>query len=400
MFSQTSNLSQGIYVHIPYCLQKCHYCDFATVLLHDGPDMDEYCNYLVSEISLQLLPSKSLSSIYFGGGTPSLFGPHRIKRLLDAIKASGYNFDEDIEVTYEINPGTLTAKDLGLLKEYGVTRFSVGVQTFHNETLKKIGREHNAEQSRETLSLLENSNTEFSADLILGLPQVTMEQFQRDVLELSSFKAAHISVYLLTVPELHFLNKEAPKDDQLEDLILHAEPLLKQNGYHRYEISNYVHKNGKPSKHNLLYWNDFSYWGVGLGAHSYFKDSGSWGSRFWNPRSYKTYFKQIDARLKTKSLPPANQIEALQLHESMTDFSFTHLRQSSGIPQNRLEKKFPAPCVQFLIDKLQKLQKEGYIFYETDCWKFTDHGKQFADSAFRELCFSKEEIKNLLDDKE
>ncbi|MCO5112747.1 MAG: radical SAM family heme chaperone HemW [Bdellovibrionaceae bacterium] len=395
MFTQTSNLSQGIYIHIPYCLQKCHYCDFATILLDEGPSMDIYCDYVISELSLKLLPQKSLSSIYFGGGTPSLFGTGRIKRILDAIQNQGYTFQDNIEITYEINPGTLTKPDLDLLKSYGVTRYSVGVQTFDSEILKKIGREHNAEQSRETLKLLYDTQTSFTADLILGLPQISADKFAQDVAELSTYNPSHISIYLLTVPELHFLNKEAPKDDQLEDLILQAEPLLHQYGFTRYEISNYVHKTGHPSKHNLLYWNDFSYWGVGLGAHSYFKEYGSWGTRFWNPRSYKSYFSQIDARLKTQSLPPAPQIEALQLHESMTDFSFTHLRQSAGIPRDRLESKFPAPCVQFLIDKLQKLQKEGYIFYETDCWKLTAYGKQFADRTFRELCFTKDEIKNL-----
>lgn len=395
MLVQTSNLTQGIYIHIPYCLQKCHYCDFATVLLGEGPELDTYCDYLVAELSLQLLSEKKLSSVYFGGGTPSLLGPRRIGRVLQAIKDNGYIFDEDIEITYEINPGTLPAEDLAALKSLGVNRFSVGIQTFNDEVLKIIGREHSSAQSRETLQLLQSTNTQFTADLILGLPDTPFSRFKSDVEELCSYQPDHLSIYSLTVPELHFLNRAAPKEDELDELMLKAEPLLNDFDFFRYEISNYVHKTGRASQHNLLYWNDCTYWGIGLGAHSYFRNHGAWGSRFWNPRSYKSYFKQIDQRLKTRSLPPANQIEVLQLHESMTDFSFTHLRQSSGIPKTRLENKFPAPCVQFIIDKLQKLQKEGYIIYENECWKFTAQGKRFADHSFRELCFSNDDIINL-----
>lgn len=396
MFVQTSNLTQGIYVHIPFCLQKCHYCDFATVLVDDGLDMDLYCDDLLTELQLKLLPDIPLSSVYFGGGTPSLFGPTRIAKILNAIRGCGYRFKENIEITYEINPGTLDSEDLQELLSMGVNRFSVGVQTFDDAILKRIGREHSAAQSRSTLQLLNETKTQFTADLILGLPEMTFDKFRKDVLELVSYKPDHLSIYLLTVPEMHFLNQEMPKEDELEDLMVLAEPFLKDLSYERYEISNYVLKTGQASQHNLLHWNDKSYWGIGLGAHSYIPNLGQWGTRFWNPRTYKNYALQLKKRTANKSaLPPASQVEPLQLHESMTDFSFTHLRQMSGMPQIRLESKFPAPCVQLMTDKLQNLEKQGYIVKELESWKFTDFGKQFADQAFRELCFTRDEILKL-----
>lgn len=394
MLIETSILTHGIYVHIPHCLQKCHYCDFPTVLLKNGPDLDEYCDQIVSELGLQLLPrQQGLSSVYFGGGTPSLLGPRRVARLLKAINDNGYKLNPNCEITYEINPGTLTENDLKDLKSIGVNRFSLGVQTFDDPILKLIGREHKAIDSHQTLNLLKGSC--FSADLILGLPSMTFDKFKNDVEQILLYSPDHISIYLLTVPELHFLNQQMPQNDDLEDLLNQAEPYLKTLDFYRYEISNYVHKQRRPSQHNLLHWNDLSYWGVGLGAHSYFKDLGHWGTRFWNPRSLKSYQSQLQKRLKTGALPPAEQVEPLQLHESMTDFCFTHLRQASGIPKDRCSKKFPDFSEKLITDRLFKLTKQGYIFESTTSWRLTDHGKKFADFVFRELCFNKKELEGI-----
>lgn len=398
MLQQTSNLephlSQGIYVHIPYCLQKCHYCDFPTVLIKNGPDMDIYCQNLIDELSLKLLPTAPLSSIYFGGGTPSLFGYKRIEKILTAIKDLGYPISPTTEITYEINPGTIDKAELDHLLSCGVNRFSLGVQTFDDSVLKKIGREHSGQDSKKTLELLAQSQVNFSADLILGLPQMTLDKFKADADLLSSFTPSHLSVYLLTVPELHFLNQAMPQDDDLEDLLTLSEPYLNELGFSRYEISNYVHKNGFKSRHNLLHWNDLSYWGVGLGAHSYFKEMSDWGTRFWNSRTYASYAEQLKKRLINKTLPPAPQIEPLQLHESMTDFCFTHLRQvQKGLPESRLNTKYSPFYAQLITQRLQKLQKQGYIIYDNSYWRLSDLGKQFADTAFRELCFLKEDLK-------
>lgn len=384
--------SQGIYVHIPHCLQQCHYCDFPTVLLDQSPDLDSYVQLIERELELKLLPMQRLTSIYFGGGTPSLLGPRRIDRILKKIKSQGYNFDESCEVTLEINPGTLTKQDILDLQSSGVNRFSVGIQSFQDQTLKLIGREHSSKESLHTLSLLKSAEVRFTADLILALPNEDLKVFEKNMNQLLEFNPQHMSVYILTVPKNNFLAKNMPKEDLLDELMDQSEILLKHNDFERYEISNYRRINTPPSLHNLLYWNDLNYWGVGLGAHSYLKPLSPWGLRFWNPRTLDAYQKQLEKRTPSKSLPPEKQQERLQLNESLTDFCFTHLRQWDGLSENILNLKFPAEAKNLVVENLQNLQKDGYIDFAKQQWRLSQKGRKFADHVFRQLCFSVEDI--------
>lgn len=389
--------SQGIYIHIPHCLQKCHYCDFPTVLLDDGPDLESYTDLILKELDLRLLSIKPLTSIYFGGGTPSLMGPQRIKKILNHIKKLDYSFDKDCEITIEINPGTLTLDQILDLKSSGVNRFSVGVQTFNESNLKIIGREHSAKNSLETLALLSEAQVMFTADLILALPNETFKDFQANFEILKKFDPHHISIYLLTVPEKSFLAKFMPKEDLLDELMDETETYLLSHDYERYEISNYRKKNHKPSLHNLLYWNDLEYWGVGLGAHSYLKSKGPWGTRFWNPRIFSKYKSQILKRTREQPWPHEKQIEELQLNESLTDFCFTHLRQWDGLNLDNLKTKYPIQISDIVHEKLQKLRNNGYIETNYNQWQLSKQGRKFADHVFRELCFSKNEVEDIHD---
>lgn len=389
--------TRGIYIHIPHCLQKCHYCDFPTVLLSDGPDLDLYTDLILKELNLTLLTKRPLSSIYFGGGTPSLIGPKRIKKILDHIQSLGYQFQTNCEITIEINPGTLTLKDIFDLKNHGVNRFSVGVQTFNDKNLKFIGREHSAEESLETLNLINQAEVSFTADLILALPNENFNDFKMNFQKLLTFNPKHLSVYLLTVPEKSFLAQHMPKEDLLEELLNESEQYLLQFGFERYEISNYRLKGHKPSLHNLLYWNDLEYWGVGLGAHSYLKDQSPWGRRFWNPRVFSKYQNQIHLRSESDPWPPSQQMEDLQLNESLTDFCFTHLRQNDGLSLDHLKKKYTTSIQHLVYEKLQILLKNGYIDLNHNQWQLTQLGRKFADHVFRELCFSKQDLEECND---
>ncbi len=384
--------SQGIYVHIPHCLQKCHYCDFPTVLLDQSPDLDGYVKLLEDELELRILPQKNLSSIYFGGGTPSLLGPKRIDRLLTKIKSVGYKLNADCEVTLEINPGTLSQKDIYDLALSGVNRFSVGVQSFESETLKIIGREHSVQDTHNTLAMLQASGVAFTADLILALPNEDFKIFQSNLSQLCTYSPQHISVYILTVPKKSFLAQSMPKEDLLDELMDHSESLLNEYGFERYEISNYRKKASPPSLHNLLYWNDLNYWGVGLGAHSYIKDFAPWGLRFWNAKTLKSYKLQLQARSTYSSLPPQNQQEHLQLNESLTDYCFTHLRQWDGLSESSLSLKYPEKIKNIVVENLQILQKNGYIDSEKQKWRLSTKGRKFADHVFRQLCFSAKDL--------
>ena len=381
-------LTQGIYIHIPHCLQKCHYCDFATTLLSSGPSLDEYCEGLLKELEFQALPSTlPLSSIYFGGGTPSLLGSERLIKVIQKIKEVGYTVNSHTEITIEINPGTLSPLDMDRLIEAGVNRFSLGVQTLFDKTLKALGREHSRQDSLKTLKLLKSYGVSFSADLMLALPQESFEDFQITALSVLEYEPNHLSVYILTVPENHFLNSNIP-DDLLDDLLDQTEPFLNHHQFFRYEISNYRHHSNNASKHNLLYWSDRPYWGIGLGAHSYFPHLGDWGVRFWNPRTYKAYLEKALTPRTAPFLPPQKFTEALQLNESITDYNFTHLRQFQGISIQDLSTKYPPSIVNEVFKRLQILKKSGYILSENSYWKLTSKGKKFADTVFRELCFS------------
>lgn len=381
-------LTQGIYIHIPHCLQKCHYCDFATSLLSSGPDLDEYCKALLKELEFQALPPQQpLSSIYFGGGTPSLFGSQRLVQVIQKIKDVGYTVTPHTEITIEINPGTLSPLDMDNLMEAGVNRFSLGVQTLFDKTLKTIGREHTSKDSLKTLELLKYYQVPFSADLMLALPQEGFKDFQSTALSVLEYEPSHLSVYILTVPENHFLNSNL-SEDLLDDLLDQTEPFFNHYHFFRYEISNYRHLSGDASKHNLLYWNDFPYWGIGLGAHSYFPHLGDWGVRFWNPRSYKSYLKKALAPRVHPFLPPQEFTETLRLHESVTDYNFTHLRQFQGINVQGLKAKYPPFVVNKVFKRLQILEENGYISHENSYWRLTFKGKKFADTIFRELCFN------------
>jgi oxygen-independent coproporphyrinogen III oxidase len=387
--------SQGIYIHIPHCLQKCHYCDFPTVLLDQGPDLDHYTSILEQELEFKLLKGSEISSIYFGGGTPSLMGPKRIDKILNKILSLGYTLKPGFEITIEINPGTLSKTDILDLKSSGVNRFSIGIQTFNDITLKIIGREHSSKQSLQTLELIQAADVPFTADLILALPGENFSEFKNNANTLFGFNPNHLSVYVLTVPELNFLSKNMPKDDLLDELMDESEDFLSLNGFERYEISNYRKKNHQPSLHNLLYWNDLNYWGVGLGAHSYLKDHNKWGLRFWNPRVFSTYEKQIKNRTLNAELPPKAQLETLQLNESLTDFCFTHLRQWDGISEKKLELKYNNKIKNLVIENLQILLKDGYIDKDNTDWRLSKKGRKFADHVFRQLCFSNQDMEDI-----
>ncbi len=387
--------TQGIYIHIPHCLQKCHYCDFPTVLLADGPDLDFYTDLILQELNFKLLKSKSLSSIYFGGGTPSLLGPQRIEKIINHIYKLDYLPRPDCEITVEINPGTLTLDQILDLKKAGVNRFSIGVQTFNDDNLKYIGREHSSKESLNTLSLMCQADVDFTADLILALPNESYSDFKKNAETLFKFNPKHLSVYLLTVPEKSFLSQNMPKEDLLDELMDQTEEYLLNFDFERYEISNYRKKNHKPSIHNLLYWNDLDYWGVGQGAHSYLKNLSPWGSRFWNPRTYKKYLEQANLRQTKGPMPPENQIERLQLNESLTDFCFTHLRQWEGVNLEDLESKYSLKISDLVHEKLQLLKKDGYIEVNLSQWRLSKSGRKFADHVFRELCFSKHDVEEL-----
>jgi oxygen-independent coproporphyrinogen-3 oxidase len=384
----------GVYIHIPYCIQRCSYCDFATYVQSEILIPEKYVDLVKQEIPLRkhyfgFAPDteKKLNTVYFGGGTPSLISSELIVGLISELNKHGLTTGPDAEITIEINPATIDERKLEHYLSAGVNRFSVGAQTFHDRLLKMVKREHNAKQTLQTLDLLKRYKLNFSFDLLFALPTQTVEELKSDVDMAVEIGSSHISPYCLTVPEAHPLSKNRPLEDEQVEMFDIIHQHLTAKNFHRYEISNYSLP-GKESRHNRLYWDDDSYWGLGLSAHSYSRNSG-WGQRFWNPNNIDVYEKQIRAGL---SVHPENQIEALLKHQALTDFCHTSLRVAEGISFARLESKFDAVASAKVLEIAQPMLERGLLKLESNHLQLTHRGVLISNQIFEKFTFLANDI--------
>ena len=244
----------GIYVHIPYCIQKCHYCDFTTFSLDHRIQMPQYMELLLQELRLRhsMISQRNLDSVYFGGGTPSLLPAKDILTFMNELANVGFQLKEDAEVTIEINPGTIDDERLDLYRDAGVNRYSVGVQSFRDSQLNSCGREHTSTETRKDLDLLKKRNLNFSVDLLFGLPHQDISEIDWELDQFLSYEPSHISAYNLTIPKGHPMNKGRAEDTVQAEMFDHIERRLLEKDIHRYELSNFS-KPGYGSKHNMLY---------------------------------------------------------------------------------------------------------------------------------------------------
>ena len=393
-----SQKSFGIYVHIPYCIQRCLYCDFATYEQSQIFSPQEYIQLLVEEMRQKsnYFTAQDVDTIYFGGGTPSLVPPELIGKVIHELAALGFKAKKSAEITIEINPATITAEKIRLYKEFGINRYSVGAQTFNDSLLKKLGREHNAQQTRDTLSLLRAETSNFNFDILFALPNQSLADLQSDLTEAIAQGAQHISPYCLTIPKGHILSAGRAPDEEQIDMFSAIRDTLTSKGFHRYEISNYSLP-GHESRHNLLYWTDQEYWSLGLSAHSYSKSS-PWGTRFWNVNSINDYKKQIleNKNLIFKnieeSLPP-QQFEVLERHQSLTDFLHTSLRLAQGLSAAQWLQKFPLNIWDKVLPRLEKLEKKQMLKHAHGAWSLTESGLVMSNLVFEEMTYLSQDLK-------
>jgi oxygen-independent coproporphyrinogen III oxidase len=391
----------GLYFHIPYCLQKCHYCDFSTASIDHQVSMQTYTQRLLHELRTRYLsiPHREVSSIYFGGGTPSLLPAEDILSICREIANLGFTILPEAEITLEINPGTISKGKLDLYLAAGVNRYSVGVQTFNDTYLKACGREHSAEDSRQTLRFLREHNLNYSFDLLFGLPHQTAKELQSDIDELIDFKPPHVSLYNLTVSEKHPMNKFRVNDGLQADMFHQIETALSRAQLQRYELSNFSTPNNE-SKHNQLYWSGDAYWGLGVSAHSYLPTLGDWGYRFWNTPSLSKYAETIEKSTAPSSandtafyeLLPKNQIEKLCAHEALTDHCHTQLRMMRGLCLTTLQKRFSASQANLVVHRAENLTKEGLLEKVNNSYRLSLRGRPLANQVFLNLTFSADEI--------
>ena len=386
-------MNLSCYIHIPYCIQKCLYCDFTTFTQDKLPTPEIYTGWVKREIDNRHkgIKDQTLISIYFGGGTPSLIPAQEITAIIEHLKQYFF-FHPDIEISIEINPGTLTEESLHTYILGGINRFSVGVQTFRDDLLKFYNREHSSQQTKNTLNLLKKNKTIFSGDILFALNAQSKEDLQKDLDQLLLYNPQHISTYYLTLPAHHRLQKNRPSESIQLQMFRQIESLLKKKGFDHYEISNFARK-GFYSKHNLAYWSDSNYWGLGLSSHSFLKHE-TQRVRFWNPKNLKLYSKQVEQ--VSEPLPfstlPAEQKEILALHEAVTDFCHTALRTCWGIQEEKLKNTFGKTVQYSILKKLQTLQKKQWIKKEGENWKLPFSSWLISNQIFTEMTFLKEDL--------
>ena len=316
--NETTNPAEqkvSAYIHIPFCEHICYYCDFNKVFL-EGQPVDEYVEMLLKEmeITLKQHPVKELETLYVGGGTPTSLTAVQLDRLLAGAREI-LPFKEGKEFTVEANPGDLTKEKLQVMKNYGVNRLSMGVQTFDNRLLKKIGRKHTAEDVYQTMRFLEEENfTNVSIDLIYALPGQTLEGYRETLNQALALDLPHYSLYSLILEnKTMFMNwvrqgrLELPDQETETRMFEETIQAMEKKGRHQYEISNFGLE-GHESKHNLMYWNNDHYFGFGAGASGYLGNK-----RYRNKGPIQHYLRPLRAGelpvLETEVLLRENQIE-------------------------------------------------------------------------------------------
>lgn len=331
-----SKKSLGIYIHIPFCKSRCIYCDFVSSV-SDGKCMDKYCDYLIKQIGLakdEYREKYIVDTVYLGGGTPSLLSDKNLLKIAESLKDS---FDFNLkEFSIEANPCTVNREKLDTFRQMGITRVSIGVQSFDDKLLSMLGRAHNSSQAIEAVKLAKEYGFEVSVDCMIGLPNQTNEDITDFVNIASSLGVDHISVYMLSVEDgtkLQKLIEEgkliAKNDDESAEMYDIACKALKEKGYDRYEISNFC-KDNKVSYHNLRYWQREDYLGLGLSAHSM-----TMNTRWRNPEDFEEYYSLLD-----KNIIPKLDIEELSQDEIKEEFIMLALRLNEGINIKKYNELF------------------------------------------------------------
>lgn len=382
----------GLYIHIPFCRQKCFYCDFPSFAGREKK-IDRYLQALEQEFALlrQRLYQKdnvrdteskfAPRTIYIGGGTPTALNANQLEKLLEIVQKY-VAVAEAEEFTVEMNPGTVDREKLLLLQQAGVNRLSVGVQSFDDHCLQKIGRIHTAQDAVNTIELAHNLGFgNISLDLIYGLPQQDREILTKSVERALTLPVQHISIYGLQLEEGTAFQRMAdmgklhlPIDELVEVMYGYIVEKLPEAGYQRYEISNYALP-GYESKHNLSYWQDVDYLGLGSGAHSYWQ-----GTRYENPSSIDDYISALEAgRL------PATLEEQVDRQAHMEEYCFLGLRTAAGIDKNLFQQKFGVDLFTVYGRTIEKLVAQDLLQHTARGIALTTLGMKYGNQVFGEF---------------
>ena len=376
----------GIYVHIPYCIRKCAYCDFCSVPLDDSAIL--YPEALCREIKLSRdrLPfTGPVPSVFFGGGTPTVLPSHALVRILETIR-DVYGLQQDAEVTVECNPGTATSADFRLLQAAGFNRMSLGLQSADNRLLAAVGRIHTYDQFVSTfLQARDCGFQNINIDLIHGLPGQTQDNYLNSLKKVCSLNPEHVSAYALILEQgtpLYMRVKRGetilPDEDSVADMEDAGIAFLRENGYMRYEVSNFA-KPGCECRHNLIYWNDAPYLGFGVAAHSSAPGERSW-LRWSNTESIPEYLR----KLRMGRLPTAETLH-IDKKEEMFEVIMLGLRKTAGIPRKAFYDRFGITLEKAFPDAWLEIQSYGWWSDDPCSYSLTERGMDYLNTAL--CCF-------------
>ena len=375
----------GLYVHIPFCKQKCMYCDFpAYQNLQDY--YETYVYALVQEIDLWVFEhpestSKAIDTIYFGGGTPTELSIQQLQMILDKIKNT-FTITDDCHMTIESNPGEVNLHYLTKLVKLGFNRISFGVQTFDDKLLTMLHRSHNGEQAKQAVyDAKEAGFTDINIDLIYGLPRQTLEDIQHNLDIVKDLPINHISTYGLQVEVGTYLYHLVQKnlisipsetiDESMYDTMMEG---LKDLGFERYEISNFAKANSY-SRHNLKYWHYVDYLGFGAGAHSFYD-----GVRRSNNRNVMPYIQSVD-----RYIMPTIDTETITLERAQEDFCFLALRTKWGLDERKFEDKFGVSVHNLFGTTLEDLVSKDLLEYQSGSYHLTAEGAKHGNYVFSQF---------------
>ena len=387
----------SLYLHFPFCVRKCRYCDFLS-----GPASDErreeYTGLLCREISLRadglFLSDQDqnesgyiVDTIFIGGGTPSLMTPEQLQQVMDSLRGH-FRIAEDAEISMEVNPGTADFEKLSAFRKAGVNRLSIGVQSLNDDELKLLGRIHTAQQAAEIVRAARRAGfTNLNLDLMSALPGQTRESWSRTLREAASLQPEHISAYSLIIEEgtpfaaLYDAGqlKDLPSEEEDRAIYHYTGDFLAEKGYLRYEISNYA-KEGYAFRHNCGYWTGHEYLGLGLGASS---DLG--GERFHNPSDLKEYREAVESGSENSL---RRERQRMTREDRMEEFMFLGLRMTGGVSERAFKERFGCTLHEVFGDVIRRHISQG-VLLRTECGEdhriaLTEYGLDVANHVMAE----------------
>ncbi|GAB4514618.1 MAG: radical SAM family heme chaperone HemW [Sulfuricaulis sp.] len=365
----------SLYVHIPWCVRKCPYCDFNSHEAREKIPEQEYINALLRDLE-QDLPrvwGRIVHTIFIGGGTPSLFSPESIDRLLSGIRAR-LSLDQNIEITLEANPGTVDVERFKGFRQAGINRLSIGIQSFEDEKLKVLGRIHGRDEAlRAAESARAGGFENFNLDLMFGLPGQTVEQALSDMRTAIQLRPTHLSAYQLTIEPntlFHARPPTLPDDDNTWDMQSQLQTELAAAGYRQYEVSAYA-KPGYECRHNLNYWKFGDYLGIGAGAHAKITDASSI-TRLWKAKQPNEYLRTVGTR------QGIGGEQKLSREHTVTEFMMNALRITHGFPSSLFAERTGMP-ISVAAKPLGEAERKGLLAWDTETLRPTDTGFRFLN---------------------